>query len=104
MLTVQWVLICVALMVGTYVVRALPFWFPRISDLPVPVKRFLDTVPAAALGALILPDAFVGTPPVVALAVVVVSFVLALRGTGITVIVLVAIAIAWGGIGIYPGL
>ena len=98
MITPVWVVICVALMAGTYLVRALPFWFPRIDSLPAGFKRFLDGVPAAALGALILPDALTGAPPIIALTVVTVAFALALRGTGITVIVLAAIAIAWSGL------
>lgn len=98
MITPIWVIICVALMAGTYLVRALPFWFPRIDSLPAALKRFLEGVPAAALGALILPDAFLGAPPVIALAVVVVAFILALRGTGITAIILISLLLAWSGL------
>lgn len=98
MITPAWLLVCAALMGGTYLVRALPFWFPWIESLPVSVRRFLDAVPAAALGALILPDALVGTPPLIAGAVVVIAFLMALRGAGITMIVAVTVTLAWIGI------
>jgi branched-subunit amino acid transport protein len=101
-MTPLWLAICLGLLAGTYLARGLPFWFPWIDTLPVAVKRFLDVVPAAALGALILPDALIGTSPVVAVPVVIVAFGLAMRGASITVVVLVTIALAWMGLGLLP--
>lgn len=99
-MTTLWLAICAGLLVGTYLARVLPFWFPWIDTLPAAVKRFLEVVPAAALGALILPDVLIGTPPVVAIPVVTAAFGLALRGASITVVVLVTIVLAWIGMGL----
>lgn len=101
-MTFFWIATCLALMAGTYLGRALPFWFPWIETLPAPVKRFLDVVPAAALGALILPDAFIGAPAGIAVAVVVLSLVLTLRGVSITTVVILTIALAWAGLTLFP--
>ncbi len=97
-MTPAWILICLGLLAGTFLARVLPFWVPRIETLPPRLRRFLDAVPAAALGALLLPDAFVGTVPVIAAAVVGTAFILTLRGSGITVVVVVSIALAWIGL------
>lgn len=94
-MTPQWLIVCAGLTAGTYLVRVLPFWFPWIDSLPVPVKRFLDAVPAAALGALLFPDALIGTPAIVAIIVVMGAFYLTIRGVSITVVVLVTIGFAW---------
>ena len=101
-MTLFWIVTCLALMAGTYLGRVLPFWFPGIETLPAPVKRFLDVVPAAALGALIVPDALIGAPVGIATVVVVLSLVLTLRGVSITTVVIVTIALAWVGLGLFP--
>ncbi|MFW5828473.1 MAG: hypothetical protein ACOCU4_10285, partial [Alkalispirochaeta sp.] len=55
-------------------------------------------VPAAALGALIVPDVLLQATPVVAIGAPVVAFVLALRGFNLTVVVIVSIFSAWIGL------
>jgi branched-subunit amino acid transport protein len=68
-LHIDWLIAVVGLLVGTYAVRALPFWFSGIERLPWGVHRFLELVPAAALGALIVPDAVLQAAPAVAVGV-----------------------------------
>lgn len=92
-----WLLAVLGLLVGTYTVRVIPFWFSNADRISPRIQRFLEVVPAAAMGALILPDAFVGISPVIATVVLITSIVLALRGVGITLIVALAIGLAWLG-------
>ncbi|MEX2443873.1 MAG: AzlD domain-containing protein [Alkalispirochaeta sp.] len=94
----DWLLVVVGLLVGTYVVRAIPFWFSGIDRLPAPVHRFLELVPAAALGALIIPDVLFQATPVVAISAPVLAFVLTMRGFNLTVVVIVSILSAWAGL------
>ncbi|SIQ16206.1 Uncharacterized membrane protein [Alkalispirochaeta americana] len=102
-ITLPWILVCLGIFLGTYLGRALPFWFSRMESLPEGVKRFLEVVPAAALGALLFPDSFLGSPAVIAAAVVSLAFLLTLRGVGLTLVVLLTISLAWGGFALLPG-
>lgn len=102
-LTLPWIFVCLGLFFGTYLGRALPFWFSRMESLPEPVARFLEVVPAAALGALLFPDSLLGSPPLIAATVVTLAFVLTLRGLGLTLVVLITIGLAWGGFLLLPG-
>ena len=97
-MTLKWISVAIGLLVGTYVVRAIPFWFSGIRRLPPRVQRFLDMVPGAALGALIVPDAFNIVSVPLAVTVLTLTFVLRFRGGNTTVVVLVAIAITWVGL------
>jgi branched-subunit amino acid transport protein len=94
----DWLIAVVGLLVGTYAVRALPFWFSGIERLPRGVHRFLELVPAAALGALIVPDAMLQAAPVVAIGIPLLAFILTLRGFNLTVVVVASILVAWGGL------
>ena len=102
MVHVDWLIVIVGLTVGTYLIRALPFWVPGMERLPGPLRRFLEFIPAAALGALIIPDAFIGSPGAVAALSVVSAFALSLRGFNLTVVVLVSILLAWLGLVLMP--
>ncbi|MCG8480961.1 MAG: AzlD domain-containing protein [Spirochaetales bacterium] len=102
MVRVDWLVVVVGLTIGTYLIRALPFWFSRIERLPAPLRRFLEFVPAAALGALIIPDAFIGSPGAIAALSIVSAFALSLRGFNLTVVVLVSILLAWVGLSLTP--
>ncbi len=102
MVRVDWLVVVVGLTMGTYLIRALPFWFSSIDRLPEPLRRFLEFVPAAALGALIIPDAFIGSPAAIAALSVVSAFVLSLRGFNLTIVVLVSILLAWLGLVLMP--
>lgn len=94
----DWLLVVVGLLIGTYAVRALPFWFSGFDRLPRPIHRFLELVPAAALGALIVPDVLFQATPAVAVTAPVVAFLLTLRGFNLTVVVIVSILSAWAGL------
>jgi branched-subunit amino acid transport protein len=94
----DWLAAVVGLSLLTYLVRAVPFWFSGIHRLPPAVHRFLKLVPAAALGALILPDAFLHGPPAIAAATVAAAFLLALRGFNLTVVVIASLVLAWIGL------
>ncbi len=98
MVHLDWLLVVVGLFLGTYAVRALPFWFSGFDQLPAPVHRFLELVPAAALGALIVPDVLLQTTPIVAIGAPVIAFVLTLRGFNLTVVVIVSILSGWLGL------
>jgi len=62
----------VGMMVVTYLPRMLPMTLLRKARLPRYVERFLDMLPAAALGALIVPGVLSAIPddPVIALVAV----------------------------------
>ncbi len=94
----RWILTAVALLAGTYVVRALPFWAPDMSSVSPRIRRFLEIVPAAALGALIAPDAFGTVSIYLTVAVLAVTVLLTLRGINVTVVVLIAIVGTWAGV------
>lgn len=52
------IFIILGMFVVTYIPRHLPFMISKRFSFPARVKAFLTYIPAAALGALILPDAF----------------------------------------------
>lgn len=93
-----WIMTAVGLFVGTYTVRLLPFRISGIAELPPPIRRFLHAVPAAALGALIAPDAFTHVHPILAALVVALSLILAGRGVRLIIVVAVAIVVTWLGV------
>ena len=97
---IDWLVILLGLLAGTYLVRAVPFWWDRIDHLPPPLKRFLELVPAAALGALILPDVLGAAEVWIALATITVSFGLALLGVQLTVVVLITVLGSWAALGL----
>lgn len=71
------------MMFVTYLPRMLPLTLLRKAHLPRRVERFLEMLPAAALGALIVPGVFSAVPavPVIGiLAVIAAGTVSLLRG------------------------
>lgn len=98
MVHTDWLLAVVGVALGTYAVRALPFWFSGFDRLPRPIHRFLELVPAAALGALIIPDVLMQVTPMVAIGAPLIAFALTLRGLNLTVVVVVSILSAWVGL------
>ncbi|HKK48329.1 MAG TPA: AzlD domain-containing protein [Alkalispirochaeta sp.] len=98
MVHLDWLIVVVGLFLGTYAGRVVPFWFSGFDRLPAPLHRFLELVPAAALGALIVPDALLQATPMVAIGAPLIAFVLALRGFNLTVVVLVSILSGWIGL------
>ena len=98
MVHTDWLLAVVGVDLGTYAVRALPFWFSGFDRLPRPIHRFLELVPAAALGALIIPDVLMQVTPMVAIGAPLIAFALALRGLSVAVVVVVSRLSAWVGL------
>lgn len=97
-MNLQWLLTALGIMVGTYVVRAVPFWIPSISDVSPFLRRFLRIVPAAALGALIAPDAYGTVSAGLTTIIIVTSVALTFRGLQLTVVVAIAIVATWAGV------
>lgn len=100
MITINWLVVLLGLLVGTYLVRVIPFWWDGIDRLPAPLERFLGLVSAAALGALIFPDVFAASEAWLALATVGLSFALALFGMQLTLVVLITVLGAWAALGL----
>ena len=90
----EWIVVCVGLMIGTYLIRALPFLSTRLHDLPRGMERFLFYVPPAALAALVFPDAL-HTHPLTAAIAVGAAFALTLRGVSLTTTIVVVVAGGW---------
>jgi len=95
MITLQWLIVILGLFLGTYIVRALPFWWDKIDSLPRGLTRFLELVPAAAIGALIFPDVFALSELWLAITAVSVAFALTLLGLHLTLVVIVTVLAAW---------
>lgn len=93
-----WLCAVGGLAVATYLTRSAPFFIPGIDRLPTPLTRFLELVPAAALGALIIPDAIVAAPPAVGGVTVAVAVLLAARNHSLPVVVGGAILVGWVGL------
>lgn len=55
-------IIIIGMMVVTYIPRVMPFYTLHGKALPKQLKRFLEYVPYAALGALIIPGALDSIP------------------------------------------
>ena len=109
-----WVAVLLGMFAVTYSVRLIPFLLRDPSRLPALLKRVLAVVPAAALGALVVPDAFYAVPgeigdaggahsgALIAAALgagaVGVAVVLTRFGRGLITSVMAAICVAWLGI------
>ena len=80
-----------------YSLRAVPFFTKTIKELPPYVKRFLEYMPIAALGALILPGIFTAFPqkPLAGLAGVAAAAIAAWFARGLVIPVFASIAATW---------
>lgn len=80
-----------------YSLRAVPFFTRTIKELPPYVKRFLDYMPIAALGALILPGIFTSFPqkPLAGVAGVAAAAIAAWFARGLVLPVFASIAATW---------
>ncbi len=81
----------------TYVPRLLPFLLLKNKKLPQRLDAFLTCIPAAAIGALIIPGVFSATPeqPLAALAGILFTLVAGWWKGGIVLPVLGSVAIAY---------
>jgi len=80
-----------------YSLRAVPFFTKTIKELPPYVKRCLDYMPIAALGALILPGIFTSFPqkPLAGVAGVAAAAIAAWFARGLVIPVFASIAATW---------
>lgn len=91
------IMIILGMAVVTYLPRLFPFLLLARIEIPPRVDGFLKCIPAAAIGALIIPGVFTATPEIPLAAVAGISFALLfglLRG-GIIIPVLGSVAVAW---------
>lgn len=80
-----------------YALRAIPFFTRTITELPPYLKRCLDYMPIAALGALILPGIFTSFPgkPMAGVAGVAAAAICAWFARGLVIPVFASIAATW---------
>lgn len=88
------ILICAAV---NYTLRVVPFIFSVGENLPPYLKRFLDYMPVAALGALILPGIITSFPdnPVAGIAGAAAAALTAWAAGGLILPVFASIGTAW---------
>ena len=80
-----------------YILRVVPFVFSVGENLPPYLKRFLDYMPVAALGALILPGIITSFPanPAAGIAGVAAAAITAWLAGGLILPVFASIGTAW---------
>lgn len=91
------ILIILGMMGVTYIPRLIPFLVISRIHIPPRLDAFLKCIPAAAIGALIIPGVFSATPEMPVAALVGIGFALLfglLRG-GIIIPVLGSVAVTW---------
>lgn len=89
--------IIIACALGNYLLRVLPFFIPGSGSLPPYLKRFLDFMPLAALGALILPGIITSFPqnPAAGVAGVAAAAIVAWIYGGLIMPVIASIGASW---------
>jgi branched-subunit amino acid transport protein len=94
------ILLCAA---ANYILRVTPF-IAKIDNIPQYFKRFLDYMPVAALGALILPGILTSFPdnPIAGVAGVIAAAFMSWFVGGMIVPVLASIGITWIVIQYFP--
>lgn len=91
------ILIILGMAAVTYLPRLFPFLLLSRSNVPKRLDAFLKCIPAAAIGALIIPGVFDATPtmPLAAIAGICFTLLFGLLRGGIIVPVLGSVAITW---------
>jgi len=91
------VMIILACAIVNYVLRAVPFLMPVGRNMPPYLKRFLDFMPIAALGALIFPGIITSFPqnPAAGIAGVAAAATAAWFAKGLILPVLASIGTTW---------
>lgn len=91
------ILIILGMAAVTYTPRLFPFLVLSRCRIPKPVDDFLKCIPAAAIGALIIPGVFEATPamPLAAIAGICFTLFFGLIRGGIIIPVLGSVAVAW---------
>ncbi len=87
----------VGMMAVTYLPRLIPFFIVSQTTLPKRIHRFLQFIPYAALGALVIPGVFSATPnmPSAALAGICFAGIYGWFRGGIIIPVLGSILVTW---------
>lgn len=90
-------LIILGMLAATYIPRLIPFLVISRINIPRRVDAFLKCIPAAAIGALIIPGVFSAIPgmPHAALAGIAFALLFGLLRGGIIIPVLGSVAVAW---------
>lgn len=90
-------LIILACAAVNYLLRSVPFFIPIKDKLPPYLKRFLDYMPIAALGALILPGIITSFPenPAAGIAGIAAATLTAWIAGGLILPVFASISTAW---------
>jgi len=91
------ILVILGMAAVTYGPRLFPFLLLSQVSVPRRLDRFLKCIPAAAIGALIIPGVFSATPemPLAAIAGITFTLLFGLLRGGIIVPVLGSVGIAW---------
>ncbi len=91
------IFIILACAAGNYLLRVIPLFIPGSNSLPPYIKRFLEYMPLAALGALILPGIIVSFPqnPGAGVAGVAAASAVAWLYGGLIMPVIASIGAAW---------
>ena len=91
------IFIIIACALGNYLLRVIPFFIPGGENLPPVIKRFLDYMPIAALGALILPGIVTSFPqnPAAGIAGVAAAAITAWFAGGLIIPVITSISATW---------
>lgn len=103
-MTAYWLWMILIMFVATYPVRLMPFLTPVVRDLPEALHRMLRFVAPAALGALIIPDAFGSIQlttadtllgPVIVVPILAISAIAAVKTRKIVIPVFLAVTISY---------
>lgn len=91
------ILIIIGMTAVTYLPRLIPFFMLSGATIPARLDRFLKCIPAAAIGALIIPGVFNATPgiPAAALAGILFTLLFGLLRGGIIIPVLGSVTVAY---------
>ena len=91
------ILIIIGMAAVTYGPRLIPFLMLSDVEIPARLDSFLKCIPAAAIGALIIPGVFSATPeiPVAAIAGILFTLLFGLLRGGIIIPVLGSVTIAY---------
>lgn len=99
-LRIEMVVLILGTAAATQISRQLPFFLPWLDNVSPFLRRFLRVMPAAALGALLLPGLLIqfSAAPVAGVVAVAAAALVAWRWGGLILPVLVSIAVAYVGV------
>lgn len=92
---IPWLVVVAGLMAGTWVLRGLPFFSSALDNLPEILRQFLAVVPAAALGALVVPDSFLAANPVLTGFILTLAWIMTTLRVPLTITVIALVGATW---------